>query len=56
MTPTHPLASTTCLGRTCLHWTAEGELEREDLHHVLARLAAVEGQRLAWPPGEPQQP
>jgi|GEM_PF-4377312 hypothetical protein len=35
----------TCLSRTCLKWTPEGELAKEDLRRVLARLAAAEGHR-----------
>lgn len=34
----------TCLGRTCLRWTADGELDREDLRQVLVRLMAAEGE------------
>lgn len=33
----------TCLSRTCLKWTPEGELVREDLQRILDRLAAVDG-------------
>lgn len=45
MTSSPPLAEPTCLGRTCLRWTPDGELDREDWHHLLVRLAAVEGQQ-----------
>lgn len=33
----------TCLSRTCLKWTPEGELVSEDLQRILDRLAAVDG-------------
>lgn len=31
-----------CLTRTCLKWTSDGELTASDLHLVLERLAAVD--------------
>ncbi|MEB3257584.1 MAG: hypothetical protein VKN83_04600 [Cyanobacteriota bacterium] len=43
MTGTHIHQLTSCLSRTCLRWTPEGELERDDLQQILARLAAVDG-------------
>lgn len=55
MTPSHPLAEASCLGRTCLRWTPDGELDREDWHHVLVRLAAAEGQDRP-PRPEPLEP
>lgn len=33
-----------CLGRTCLEWTADGELTSQDLSLVLERLALVDGE------------
>lgn len=33
---------TTCLGRTCLKWSADGELTSLDLALVLDRLAKVD--------------
>ena len=52
MTGTHDPHRTSCLSRTSLRWTAEGELEREDLQQILARLAAVDGYGAElWPPG-----
>jgi hypothetical protein len=47
-TPTAPTAvamdwhSSTCLGRTCLKWSADGELTALDLGLVLERLAQVD--------------
>jgi len=35
--------SLTCLARTCLKWTADGELSEEDKRLVLNRLKAVDG-------------
>jgi hypothetical protein len=32
-----------CLGRTCLHWRADGELVEDDMALVLQRLRAVDG-------------
>ncbi len=40
---TAPVASD-CLGRTCLKWSADGELTSIDLHLVLERLAQVDQQ------------
>lgn len=52
MTGTHNSPTTRCQSRTNLRWTAEGELEREDLQQVLARLAVVDGYGAElWPPG-----
>jgi hypothetical protein len=34
-------AGTTCLGRTCLKWGADGELTAQDLHLVMERLAQM---------------
>jgi hypothetical protein len=31
-----------CLGRTCLHWRADGELIEDDLKLVLQRLRKVD--------------
>ena len=42
MIRTHDPQSTPCISRTSLKWTAEGELARDDLQQVLARLAAVD--------------
>ena len=47
-TPTPPLpapaewSGTTCLGRTCLQWSEDGELTSVDLRLVLERLAEVD--------------
>ncbi len=38
--PTTP----TCLGRTCLKWSADGELSTIDLSLVLERLAQVDSE------------
>ncbi|MEB3259473.1 MAG: hypothetical protein VKP63_02460 [Cyanobacteriota bacterium] len=35
--------SPTCLARTCLKWTADGELSEEDKRLVLNRLMRVDG-------------
>ena len=35
-------AATSCLGRTCLKWSADGELTALDLRLVLERLALVD--------------
>lgn len=43
MTGTHNILPVSCLSRTCLRWTPEGELERDELQQVLVRLAAVDG-------------
>jgi hypothetical protein len=41
--PAAPVAAgTTCLGRTCLKWGADGELSALDLSLVLERLAQVD--------------
>lgn len=31
-----------CLGRTCLEWSADGELNARDRHLVIQRLALVD--------------
>lgn len=49
----NPAAEPTCLGRTCLHWSPDGELDREDLQRVLARLAASDAGALPLQPGDP---
>jgi len=36
--------SRTCLGRTCLKWSADGELSALDLGLVLERLAQVDAE------------
>ena len=52
MTGTQDPHPTRCLSRTNLKWTAEGELEREDLQQILTRLAAVDGYGAElWSPG-----
>ena len=33
----------TCLGRTCMKWSADGELTELDFQLVLERLVAVDG-------------
>ena len=52
-TPTIPSGS--CLGRTCLQWSADGELTPLDLQLVLERLARVdrEGAVLLQPAATP---
>ena len=43
MTDSHPRSgSSSCLGRTCLKWGADGELTALDLSLVLERLAQVD--------------
>lgn len=44
-----------CLGRTCLKWSADGELTALDLGLVLARLAQVDEELTGTPQemGEP---
>jgi hypothetical protein len=37
-------AACSCLGRTCLHWRADGELTEEDRDLVLRRLRLVDPQ------------
>jgi hypothetical protein len=37
-------ASSSCLGRTCLKWGADGELTAQDFSLVLERLAQVDQQ------------
>jgi hypothetical protein len=34
--------ASTCLGRTCMKWGADGELTALDLHLVMERLAQVD--------------
>jgi hypothetical protein len=38
-----PPGDGSCLGRTCLHWRADGELFEDDMALVLQRLRAVDG-------------
>ena len=38
------VATITCLGRTCLHWRADGELNEDDRDLVLQRLRQVDPQ------------
>jgi hypothetical protein len=40
---THTPPPGSCLSRTCLNWTPEGELSSDDLQQVLERLAAADG-------------
>jgi hypothetical protein len=40
--PTITINASTCLGRTCLKWGADGELTAPDLDLVLERLAQVD--------------
>jgi len=40
----HRLNVSDCLGRTCLKWSADGELTALDLQLVLERLARVDQQ------------
>jgi hypothetical protein len=42
-------AGTTCLGRTCLKWSADGELSALDLGLVLERLAQVDAELTGLP-------
>lgn len=37
-----PLDQGSCLGRTCLHWRANGELFEDDMALVMQRLLAVD--------------
>jgi hypothetical protein len=37
-----PRGDGSCLGRTCLHWRADGELFDDDMALVLQRLRAVD--------------
>jgi hypothetical protein len=41
--------SRTCLGRTCLKWSADGELSALDLGLVLERLAQVDAELTGLP-------
>lgn len=41
--------SRTCLGRTCLKWSADGELSALDLSLVLERLAQVDSELTGLP-------
>ncbi|CAK6690236.1 hypothetical protein [Synechococcus sp. CBW1107] len=57
--PTMTMNSSSCLGRTCLKWEADGDLTALDLKLVLERLAQVDAEvaallqgsldREAWP-------
>jgi hypothetical protein len=42
-------ASGSCLGRTCLKWSADGELTALDLSLVLERLAQVDRELTGLP-------
>jgi hypothetical protein len=42
MVGTHSPQPASCISRTCLNWTPDGELAKDDLQEVLARLAAVD--------------
>lgn len=42
--PPHAERVVSCLGRTCLHWRADGELIEDDRDLVLERLRQVDGQ------------
>jgi hypothetical protein len=37
-----PQPSSSAISRTCMNWTPDGELAKDDLQQVLARLAAVD--------------
>lgn len=58
MSGTHTSPPTRCLNRTSLRWTPEGELDKDDLQQVLARLAAVDhcGAELWRPDGSGSTP
>ena len=43
-----------CLGRTCLKWSADGELTALDLSLVLERLAQVDQQITFLPQATPE--
>ncbi len=45
--PSPSSSSSSCLGRTCLKWGADGELTAVDLHLVMERLAQVDQQLAA---------
>ncbi|MEA5472854.1 hypothetical protein VB716_01285 [Synechococcus sp. CCY9201] len=57
--PTMTINTSSCLGRTCLKWEADGDLTALDLKLVLERLAQVDADvaallqgsldREAWP-------
>jgi hypothetical protein len=42
--PTQHEASGSCLGRTCMKWTADGELSDIDFQLILQRLRDVDAQ------------
>jgi hypothetical protein len=42
MTRTDDVGSSTCLARTCMQWTPDGELSEEDKRLVLSRLREVD--------------
>jgi hypothetical protein len=49
--------SSTCLGRTCLKWSSDGELSALDLSLVLERLAQVDSEVTAlWQDSVDGQP
>lgn len=53
MTDSSPLPGThSCLGRTCLKWSANGELTALDLNLVLERLAEVDHELTAMHPSQ----
>jgi hypothetical protein len=41
-TSTYPNEAETCLGRTCMKWGADGDLNPLDLELVMQRLAQVD--------------
>ena len=41
-TSTYPNEAETCLGRTCMKWSANGDLTPLDLELVMQRLAKVD--------------
>jgi hypothetical protein len=41
-TSTYPNEAETCLGRTCMKWGADGDLNPLDLELVMQRLAKVD--------------
>ena len=43
-TSTYPNEAETCLGRTCMKWSANGDLTPLDLELVMQRLAKVDNE------------
>jgi hypothetical protein len=43
-TSTYPNEAETCLGRTCMKWGADGDLNPLDLELVMQRLAKVDNE------------